>query len=92
MPNLAGHDPLTGLPNRPLLRDRLGQALAQGRRRNGLLALIQIELDGLTPGDDVPGAAVGDGTAERVLQEVASRLRSAVRASEPRSKPAGARR
>jgi diguanylate cyclase (GGDEF)-like protein len=47
-----------------------------------LLALIQIELAGLTPGDDVPGAAVGDGTAERVLQEVASRLRSAVRASD----------
>jgi diguanylate cyclase (GGDEF)-like protein len=78
MPNHAGHDPLTGLPNRPLLRDRLGQALAQGRRRNGLLALIQIELDGLTPGDDVPG----DGTGERALQQVASRLRSALRASD----------
>jgi diguanylate cyclase (GGDEF)-like protein len=78
MPSLAAHDRLTGLPHQLLLHDRLAQALAQGRRQNGLLALIHIDLDGLERGD----GALGDGERDRILQEVAARLRGLVRASD----------
>jgi diguanylate cyclase (GGDEF)-like protein len=78
MPNPAGHDLLTGLPNWLLLHDRLAQALAQSRRHNGLLALLQIDLEGLERCDEV----LGDGGRDRLLQEMVSRLHGQLRASD----------
>jgi diguanylate cyclase (GGDEF)-like protein len=77
MPNLAGHDPSTGLPDRLLLHDRLSQALAQCRRCNGLLGLIWIDLEGLERSD-----ALGEGGRERLLQAIAARLGTQLRASD----------
>ncbi|WP_126447055.1 EAL domain-containing protein [Sulfuricystis multivorans] len=71
----AHFDPLTQLPNRALLADRLVMALAQARRdgRRGAVALL--DLDGFKPVNDTWGHAVGD----RVLIEVANRLRATLR-------------
>ncbi len=72
---LAFYDPLTGLPNRSLLFDRLGQALAQTRRLGGQLAVAYLDLDGFKPINDRHGHANGD----RLLQMVADRLKGSVR-------------
>ena len=77
MPNLAGHDLSTGLPDALLLYDRLSQALAQCRRSNGLLGLIRIDLAGPEPGD-----ALGEAGRDRLLQAVATRLARQLRASD----------
>jgi GGDEF domain-containing protein len=77
MPNLAGHDLSTGLPDRLLLHDRLSQALAQCRRCNGLLGLIRIDLEVLEHSD-----ALGEGGRARLLQAIAARLGAQLRASD----------
>jgi len=69
----ATHDPLTGLANRRQLRDRLGAALAD-RRRLPSTALLLIDLDHFKEVNDTLGHSAGD----RVLVEVAVRLRQAV--------------
>jgi diguanylate cyclase (GGDEF)-like protein/PAS domain S-box-containing protein len=72
----AAHiDPLTGLPNRRLLADRLQQALARVRRHGGLLAVCAIDLDGFKTVNDERGHEAGDA----VLVEVAQRLQHVVR-------------
>jgi len=71
----AHHDPLTGLPNRLLFADRLGQALRQAHRDQHQVALLFLDLDGFKAINDSLGHLVGD----RVLQEAARRLRSLVR-------------
>jgi len=76
--HLANHDMLTGLPNRRLLRDRLHQAIAYSQRHSNGLALAMLDLDGFKPVNDVHGHAVGD----KLLAEVALRLRQVVRADE----------
>src|SRR6478752_2910470 len=43
---LALHDRLTGLPNRTLLHDRLGQELARARREGSMVAILLLDLDG----------------------------------------------
>ena len=73
---LAFHDPLTGLPNRRLFRDRLQQALAAGTRHVQQLAIVFIDLDNFKTLNDRHGHAVGD----QLLVEVARRLRSRLRA------------
>lgn len=73
--HLAYHDSLTGLPNRRLLADRLEQAIAQARRRGGLVALMLLDLDDFKVINDTDGHAVGDA----VLATIAHRLRLAVR-------------
>ena len=73
-----GRDLSTGLPDGLLLHDRLGQALAQGRRNHGLLALIQVDLGDPDPG----GLAAGERHPPRLLELVAARLQAVVRASD----------
>ncbi|MES3008516.1 MAG: diguanylate cyclase [Pseudomonadota bacterium] len=73
--NLAFYDPLTQLPNRRMLDDRLAMAMAASRR-NGLYgAVIMLDLDNFKPLNDEKGHAVGD----LLLVEVARRLNSTVR-------------
>jgi len=71
----AEHDALTGLPNRTLFMDRLGQALAAVARQQRKFALMFIDLDHFKTVNDTHGHEVGDA----VLQEVANRLRHCVR-------------
>ncbi|MGY1821949.1 diguanylate cyclase domain-containing protein [Geodermatophilus sp. SYSU D00079] len=71
----ALHDPLTGLPNRALLMDRLGQLLEPTRRAPEPLAVLFCDLDGFKPVNDTAGHAVGD----EVLVQAAGRLQAAVR-------------
>jgi diguanylate cyclase (GGDEF)-like protein/PAS domain S-box-containing protein len=72
---IAYHDPLTDLPNRVLLQDRLAHAIAHAERRNRRLAVVYIDLDGFKQINDSNGHAAGD----RLLAEIAARLRQAVR-------------
>jgi diguanylate cyclase (GGDEF)-like protein/PAS domain S-box-containing protein len=76
--HLATHDPLTGLPNRILLMDRLELALASARRNNSKLGVIFIDLNGFKPINDGFGHLVGD----KLLERVAERLRQSVRESD----------
>jgi len=69
----ALHDPLTGLANRTLLRDRLQHALA--RRGRGPTAALFVDLDNFKQVNDAHGHATGD----TVLVEIARRLHTAVR-------------
>jgi len=67
---LAYYDPLTGLPNRVLFRDRLATALATARRRREKIALLFVDLDGFKHINDSLGHSRGDA----LLKEVAHRF------------------
>jgi diguanylate cyclase len=73
--HLAYHDPLTDLPNRTLLHDRLEQAARTAVRDSMPLALLLLDLDGFKEINDTLGHHAGD----LVLQHVASRVRSTLR-------------
>jgi diguanylate cyclase (GGDEF)-like protein/PAS domain S-box-containing protein len=73
--NLAFYDPLTGLPNRRLLYDRLGVAMATSGRSRQYGALLYLDLDNFKKLNDTRGHEVGD----RLLIEVGNRLRAIVR-------------
>ena len=75
---LAFFDPLTGLPNRTLLGDRLQQVLLQSKRSGTPVALIFMDLDDFKGVNDSLGHDVGDA----LLGAVAKRLQSCVRASD----------
>ena len=75
---LALHDPLTGLPNRVLLADRIGQAMYRVREQGGCFALMFIDLDGFKPVNDAFGHHMGD----LLLREVALRLREDLRSQD----------
>ena len=73
--HLALHDPLTGLPNRALLAERLEQALIQVQRHKTMLAVLCLDLDRFKQVNDTFGHPVGDA----LLRAVAGRLRGCVR-------------
>jgi len=73
--NLAFYDALTQLPNRRLLDDRLGQAMAASRRSGHYGALMFLDLDNFKPLNDKYGHGVGD----LLLIEVARRIGRCVR-------------
>ena len=72
---LAFYDPLTNLPNRRLLSDRLAQTMAVSKRSGNYCALLFLDLDNFKPLNDQCGHRVGD----LLLMEVADRIRSCVR-------------
>ncbi len=74
----ALHDSLTGLPNRALFYDRLGQALAEAERCRSKVAVMLLDLDGFKLINDTLGHVAGD----EVLVAVARRLSGALRASD----------
>ncbi len=73
--HLAFYDPLTNLPNRRLMRQRLEQALVVCRREQHYAALIFLDLDDFKNVNDLYGHQIGDG----MLCQVAERLRHALR-------------
>ena len=75
---LALHDELTGLPNRRLFADRLGNAIERSRRFKTGLVLLMLDLDGFKKINDSLGHHAGD----QVLREVSLSLRKSVRASD----------
>lgn len=81
----AGHDSLTGLPNRLLLRDRFAVAVNNADRQQCTFAFLYLDLDGFKPINDRYGHAVGD----KVLQFVAEQILSVVRSSDTVSRIGG---
>ncbi|THF84319.1 EAL domain-containing protein [Deinococcus sp. KSM4-11] len=76
--HLAQHDALTGLPNRVLFGDRLGQAVAAAARYHRRLAVLYLDLDGFKLVNDTLGHEAGD----EVLRVTARRLQEATRQSD----------
>ncbi len=83
--HLAEYDPLTKLPNRTLLRDRLTHAIGLAARKGGKIAVLFLDLDRFKNINDSLGHAIGD----QMLIEAARRLRSAVRGSDTVSRLGG---
>jgi len=76
--DLAFHDPLTGLPNRWLVLDRLRMALERSSRRGTWATVVFADLDGFKAINDTLGHAAGD----QVLATVGRRMRDALRAED----------
>lgn len=72
---LAFYDPLTKLPNRRMLNDRLTQTMAASKRSGSYCALLFLDLDNFKPLNDAHGHAIGD----LLLIEAANRLKGCVR-------------
>jgi diguanylate cyclase (GGDEF)-like protein/PAS domain S-box-containing protein len=81
----AEHDFLTGLPNRMLLNDRIGQAIALAPRSKCKVAVLFLDLDGFKYINDSLGHPVGD----KILQSIAKRLVGCVRGSDTVSRQGG---
>jgi diguanylate cyclase (GGDEF)-like protein/PAS domain S-box-containing protein len=73
--HIAHYDPLTGIPNRLLLADRMKQAIAQTAREKNMMAICYLDLDGFKPVNDELGHEAG----EAVLIEVAKRIGNTIR-------------
>jgi len=82
---LAYRDPLTQLPNRLLLQDRLAQAMNQADREREELAVLFLDLDGFKSINDSLGHDIGD----LMLQEVAKRLQNLIRSGDTVSRLGG---
>lgn len=76
--HMAFYDPLTELPNRRLMLDRLQQALTQAQRQRTNGALVLIDLDNFKEINDTLGHHLGD----ELLRQVGLRLKSDLRASD----------
>ncbi|MDO8927229.1 MAG: PAS domain S-box protein, partial [Sideroxyarcus sp.] len=83
--HMAHHDALTGLPNRALLLDRLGQTLVQAARNDSHVAVMFLDLDRFKSINDTLGHHIGD----ELLKHVAERLRAVVRAVDTVSRLGG---
>lgn len=83
--HLALHDPLTGLPNRRLLEDRLTKAVERAERNEARLAVLLIDLDSFKQINDTYGHAAGD----EVLRVVATRLQMRVRKADTIARAGG---
>jgi diguanylate cyclase (GGDEF)-like protein/PAS domain S-box-containing protein len=81
----ALHDSLTGLANRALFQDRVGQAVARRSRANTLFAVVFIDLDNFKVINDTVGHTSGDA----VLVEVAHRLQHSVRPADTAARLGG---
>jgi diguanylate cyclase (GGDEF)-like protein/PAS domain S-box-containing protein len=81
----AMYDPLTGIPNRLLLHDRLQQAIRAGQRENKPVALLILDLDHFKAVNDTLGHPFGDS----LLQQIGPRLQSALRESDTLARLAG---
>jgi diguanylate cyclase (GGDEF)-like protein len=81
----ATRDPLTQLPNRALMDETLGQALARFNRGEANVAVVFLDLDGFKSINDQFGHAVGD----ELLKAVAGRLVNCVRATDVVTRPGG---
>jgi diguanylate cyclase (GGDEF)-like protein len=79
------HDPLTGLPNRVLLLERLEHAVLRGRRSNKLASILFVDLDEFKLINDVHGHPVGD----ELLLAVAGRLTSVLRPGDTLARMSG---
>jgi len=85
MMHLAEHDLLTGLPNRLLLNDRVGQAIALAARHKKQSALLFLDLDGFKHINDSLGHSIGD----KLLQSTAKRLERCIRTADTVSRQGG---
>jgi len=74
----AGHDPLTGLPDRSLLSDRVGQSIFNAKRANKSIAMLVMGIDRFTVINEGLGYAAGD----QLLKELGERLGKVVRQSD----------
>jgi diguanylate cyclase (GGDEF)-like protein/PAS domain S-box-containing protein len=82
---LAFHDPLTGLPNRTLFQERLGESLERWRSMGEPCAVMLLDLDNFKYVNDSLGHAVGD----ELLKQVAERITLAVRAEDTVARAGG---
>jgi diguanylate cyclase (GGDEF)-like protein/PAS domain S-box-containing protein len=83
--HMATHDPLTGLPNRSLLSDRVRLAIGQARRTGKGFAVTVLDLDGFKKVNDALGHAVGDA----LLRVAAMRLSDTLRESDTLARVGG---
>jgi diguanylate cyclase (GGDEF)-like protein len=83
--HMAYHDALTGLPNRITFNDRAAMDLARARRRSEVVAVLLIDLDRFKQVNDTLGHAAGD----RLLIEVAARLKDSVRETDTVARMSG---
>jgi diguanylate cyclase (GGDEF)-like protein len=83
--HLALHDPLTGLPNRRLLQDRLTKAIERAERNGARVAVLLIDLDHFKQINDTYGHPVGD----EVLRIVATRLQMRIRKADTIARAGG---
>lgn len=74
--HMALHDGLTGLPNRMLLMERLGQMIAMSRRESRNVAVMFLDLDGFKKVNDTLGHAVGDDVLKTVAARISGLLRN----------------
>ncbi|MDD2337416.1 MAG: diguanylate cyclase [Geobacteraceae bacterium] len=72
---LANFDPLTGLPNRRLFFDRIGQSLLNAKRQEHLVGLLYLDLDRFKEVNDSFGHAIGDLLLKAVSERLAQCLR-----------------
>lgn len=83
--HLALHDALTGLPNRRLLEDRMGNMLERAERNHSRAAILVVDLDGFKQINDAHGHAAGD----EFLREIALRLGKVVRRADTLARSGG---
>ncbi len=75
---IAHFDPITSLPNRVLLADRLKHAMSRSQRHNQLLAVVYLDLDGFKAVNDTHGHDIGD----ELLVVIAQRMKESLRDSD----------